>query len=415
MATVAKKQFGSNVAARVAAKSAVQERLPRAATAKTADKASVAVKRIPRTKKSAAAPASQGAIVNASTKNDPVARAAANAGLAPAVKTDVPDPTAKVSTPSTAKRITRTRKPVTAADVRATPATKVPAPKVGTTKTDDTAHLTSSPKNAARLQESVKEFKEGKTKVRKTIPAKKAPAKKPVELSPATKKAIEDGAAAFKTVGKTPAAKTSDAAGLKALKNHGLTPASTSETTASVVPQDTIVKIPMNSGRLSTEQQKAYKELVVDAGNLVKKAVAAGFVLRIENPTGTIQPGNVPAASKFENAISVVTRATHDAMLASFTLLNRYDALVKEIQAAGGKVNGDLILDGVVFKYGEAAPASRVKSPKSGPRPSTKTVLKGELTQAAEALIGKAKDYGFALAIQPEEGGKLVVKLYETK
>lgn len=206
----------------------INERLPKAAVAKTADKLSVPVKKAAAKK---AAPKVDPLAKSVAPKNDPMAKSAqpafdplatsAPAGFketldkeatkrkavkakkvaAPATTTDVPDPAAKVATQLTAKRTTR--KAVT----------------------KEVASKKSAP---ARL------------KLRGQIPddpasVKQAPAKK-VELSPKTMQAIEQAATALdekKPVAKKPAAsKTTSAKQVEKHKQQAVKNVETSIITA---------------------------------------------------------------------------------------------------------------------------------------------------------------------------------------
>lgn len=84
-------------------------------------------------------------------------------------------------------------------------------------------------------------------------------------------------------------------------------------------------------------------------------------------------------------------------------LLNRYDTVVKEIRSAGGKVNGEMTIGGVVFNYAEAAAK---KSSISVKKSTNKTVTAtkehmADLVARAQSLVASAAAVGLQLDIRP--------------
>ncbi len=297
------------------------------------------VKRIPRAKKVA----------------DPLAVSAKPAVDPLAVKTDVPDPLAKVATPSTAKRITRRRKPVDGSvkDMKTGFDPKSATPPADFKETLDTAV-------AAR-----------KTAKKKAVASKTTPTA--TGLSPKAVEAIEKAKKAMDAEPPKAAAKKS------AVKRVAKPTPAAGEKSAGG-----------SSPFFTPAQRKIREELFDDARALVEKAKKNGFMVRITKP----------AVEGFDHETSIQTTESTKRAEVPASLLQRFDALYKEIVAAGGKVVGDLILDGVVFKYNPDAPArASARTPRGAVRPATKTVLKKELEVAVQTLMDKAKDYGFYLDI----------------
>jgi DNA-binding protein HU-beta len=331
MATAAKKQFGSKVAKRVTAQQAT-DKLPKPAMAKTADKTSVPVKKPAVKRVTRATPASQTGLVNdpagaaakavvtaqkidiPADKPAPKSRAAKKQALFDKANA-VPDPAAKVATPSTVKRVSRSNKRALvklpadteqkAAEVRATPAKKVAKPKVDAVKSD---------------------------------------------IAPAAKKAIKKAADALKA------------------------PVKPAEAAKKAPAKKAAAKRVKPTGELTQEQTQMRADLTFEATQLIAKAAAEGFVIEIghnaamndgEVSTSEISVLTKQTAQHFaaEKAQPKVTEAINasPALIKSLTatdeakknldLLNRFDALVKEIRAAGGKLNGDLQLAALIFNY----------------------------------------------------------------
>jgi hypothetical protein len=308
--------------------------------AKTADKTSVPVKKPAVKRVTRATPASQTGLVNdpagaaakavvtaqkidiPADKPAPKSRAAKKQALFDKANA-VPDPAAKVATPSTVKRVSRSNKRALvklpadteqkAAEVRATPAKKVAKPKVDAVKSDIAPAAKKAIKKAA--DKAIKKAADAlKAPVKPAEAAKKAPAKK----------------AAAKRVKPT--------------------------------------------GELTQEQTQMRADLTFEATQLIAKAAAEGFVIEIghnaamndgEVSTSEISVLTKQTAQHFaaEKAQPKVTEAINasPALIKSLTatdeakknldLLNRFDALVKEIRAAGGKLNGDLQLAALIFNY----------------------------------------------------------------
>jgi DNA-binding protein HU-beta len=371
MATAAKKQFGSKVAKRVTAQQAT-DKLPKPAMAKTADKTSVPVKKPAVKRVTRATPASQTGLVNdpagaaakavvtaqkidiPADKPAPKSRAAKKQALFDKANA-VPDPAAKVATPSTVKRVSRSNKRALvklpadteqkAAEVRATPAKKVAKPKVDAVKSD---------------------------------------------IAPAAKKAIKKAADALKA------------------------PVKPAEAAKKAPAKKAAAKRVKPTGELTQEQTQMRADLTFEATQLIAKAAAEGFVIEIghnaamndgEVSTSEISVLTKQTAQHFaaEKAQPKVTEAINasPALIKSLTatdeakknldLLNRFDALVKEIRAAGGKLNGDLQLSALIFNYREPVKEAKTASDRAD--------AGIELKKRGRALADDAKKQGWELSI----------------
>lgn len=179
----------------------------------------------------------------------------------PAVKTDVKDPSAKVSTQLTAKKITRTSKPA------AEPA-KAPAKKAAA-------------KPAAK-------------------PAAKKTATKSV-VSPATTKAIKDGAAAVKSVEKAATSKKPARQRIFKSLDSGATATSSIKIDPPAAAATIEIKPEVKKPARRTYKAKVTTALQKKAEELIAEAAAAGLIVCIAMEGG--KPG-----IKFYEAATVSTK-----------------------------------------------------------------------------------------------------------
>lgn len=310
MATAAKKQFGSKVATRIAAK----DKLPKPALAQTADKTSVPVKK-PATKRATrATPASQTGLVNdpagaaakavvttqkidiPADKPAPKGRAAKKQALFDKANA-VPDPAAKVATPSTVKRVSRSNK------IAKTPNSSISG-----------AHL----------------------------PSVKAPLEKSI-----TERVADD-------IRATPAKKVAK-------------PKVPSYNRSGPTAKDGMIPPPL--------PLRALGDIAPAAKKAIKKAADAL---------------KAPVLPKTEVSVTEEAKNAH-------ALMEEFDAVVKKIRAAGGGLNGDMTIGGVVFKYRET-PAKK----------PTKAQLKAKHMSAISRLIDDAKQDGLYPSIIPSSTGTLI-------
>lgn len=364
MATAAKKQFGSKVATRIAAK----DKLPKPALAQTADKTSVPVKK-PATKRATrATPASQTGLVNdpagaaakavvttqkidiPADKPAPKGRAAKKQALFDKANA-VPDPAAKVATPTTVKRVSRSNKnaktPNSSISGAHLPSVKAPLEKSITERVADDIRATPAKKVAKPKVPSYN--RSGPTAKGGMIPPP-LPLRALGDIAPAAKKAIKKAADALKA------------------------PVKPAEATKKAPAKKAAAKRVKPTGELTQAQTQMRADLTFEATQLIAKAAAEGFVIEIGHNAamndGEVSTSEISVLTKqtvqhfaAEKAQPKVTEAINasPALVKSLTatdeakknvdLLNRFDALVKEIRAAGGKLNGDLQLAALIFNY----------------------------------------------------------------
>jgi hypothetical protein len=410
MATAAKKQFGSKVAKRVTAQQAT-DKLPKPAMAKTADKTSVPVKKPAVKRVTRATPASQTGLVNdpagaaakavvtaqkidiPADKPAPKSRAAKKQALFDKANA-VPDPAAKVATPSTVKRVSRSNKNAKTPNSSISGA-HVPFPG------DSSDVKVATPATVKRVSRSNKralvklpaDTEQKAAEVRAT-PAKKV-AKPKVDavksdIAPAAKKAIKKAADALKA------------------------PVKPAEAAKKAPAKKAAAKRVKPTGELTQAQTQMRADLTFEATQLITKAAAEGFVIEIghnaamndgEVSTSEISVLTKQTAQHFaaEKAQPKVTEAINasPALIKSLTatdeakknldLLNRFDALVKEIRAAGGKLNGDLQLSALIFNYREPVKEAKTASDRAD--------AGIELKKRGRALADDAKKQGWELSI----------------